>query len=205
MPSLTWSVLCCYLDCTTDATSSFKTWMFEHYKYCVLFALLCNTTLQKSLSTFLIATFDLLYSFKIALQARRWLVFGFVHVSSGAFSWCRVWGALQAGALWGYEPLPPPLPGCLLLHVPQGSGVDAGHSPTTATGVLKKWSLAPTEGPERARIRMHQDFEVSEALSEHEASVAATARRNETAVKALERSSHASAAMSNGKEGRNIF
>lgn len=143
--------------------------------------------------------------FKIALQARRWLVFGFVHVSSGAFSWCRVWGALQAGSLWGYEPLPPPLPGYLLLHVPQGSGGDGGHSPSGATGVLKgvlkKWSLAPAEGPERARIRMHQDFEVSEALSEHEASVAATARRNETAVKALERSSNASAAMSNGKDG----
>lgn len=121
-------------------------------------------------------------------------------MSSGAFSWCRVWAALQAGALWGYEPLPPPLPGYLLLHVPQGSGGEGGHSSTTAgaTGILKKWSLAPTEGPERARIRMHQDFEVSEALSEHEASVAATARRNETAVKALERSSNASAAMSNG-------
>ena len=127
-------------------------------------------------------------------------------MSSGAFSWCRVWGALQAGSLWGYEPLPPPLPGYLLLHVPQGSGGDGGHSPTTGAtgvlkGVLKKWSLAPTEGPERARIRMHQDFEVSEALSEHEASVAATARRNETAVKALERSSNASTAMSNGMEG----
>ena len=45
---------------------------------------------------------------------------------------------------------------------------------------------------------MHQDFELSVALSEHEASVAATARKNETAVKALERSSAASAALSNG-------
>jgi hypothetical protein len=110
-------------------------------------------------------------------------------VSSGAFSWCRVWGALQAGSLWGYEPLPPPLPGHLHLHIPQGTGDD---------GALKKWSLAPTEGPERARIRMHQDFDLSVALSEHEASVAATARKNETAVKALERSSAASAALSNG-------
>lgn len=131
----------------------------------------------------------LLSPIKIALQARRWLVFGFVHVSSGAFSWCRVWGALQAGSIWGYEPLPPPLPGHLHSHVPQGSGGD---------GALKKWSLAPTEGPERARIRMHQDFELSVALSEHEASVAAAARKNETAVRVLERSSAATAGLSDG-------
>jgi hypothetical protein len=90
-------------------------------------------------------------------QARRWLVFGFLHISSGAFLWAKVWGALQAGPLWGYEPLP--LPCDMNPRSLRDSEKEKEKGPNEVTLPVKRWSLAPTEGPERARIRMHQEFE----------------------------------------------
>lgn len=44
---------------------------------------------------------------KIAMESRNWLVHGFIHISSGAFQWKVIWTILQAGPLWGYQPVDP--------------------------------------------------------------------------------------------------
>ena len=87
-----------------------------------------------------------------------------------------MWGALQAGPLWGYEPLP--------LLAPSDSNPrslrDSEKGSIEVTLPVKRWSLAPTEGPERARIRLHQEFEPLSVLGK-DGMVTQIARKGDTA------------------------
>ena len=107
---------------------------------------------------------------QISYQSRRWLVQGFAHLSSGAFSWRRAWLTLQAGPVWGYMSLPL-LP--TTAHQSTGDGDDGetgtgglGGKDTSVGKELKRWSLDAAEGPERVRKRLQQEFNLTLVLKE---------------------------------------
>ena len=69
---------------------------------------------------------------------RRWRVNGFSHVGNGGMVWHRSWQMLQSGSIWGYFAIAP-------------------HT----NSVTKVWRVSASEGPERTRRRLEQEFSTS--------------------------------------------
>ena len=106
------------------------------------------------------------------------MIFGFVHISYGGIVWRKGWNILQAGPIWGYEPLSfySLKEDSLIkksiedsvenLNMIDKNNIDENIDHVSRSelrkkhrqGFVKRWSLVPIEGPDRSRIRMHQEY-----------------------------------------------
>ena len=110
------------------------------------------------------------------MQSRRWMIFGFVHIAYGGIVWRKGWNTLQAGPIWGYEPLSSYILKEESLRIKainesvsnENIINDNDNDENTIQknrselrkkeGFVKRWSLVPIEGPDRSRIRMQQEY-----------------------------------------------
>lgn len=105
---------------------------------------------------------------QILTHLKRWNIFGLVHIANGSLLWKKIWNALQSGPLWGYLLIPPDSATQSIISL-MYSGHDSWkdvkeeNEERQYLGALlatKSWKLDNTEGAERTRKRLEQDYSV---------------------------------------------
>jgi hypothetical protein len=111
---------------------------------------------------------------QIVLKLHRFETFGLSSLASGACGWGSTWSAVQSGPIWGYLPLrelrrdrgqeDAPTVGTCCRYF----GADQEEEAEHITGFRKAWYLNSTEGPERVRRKLEQDFSVPLLMSKNQ-------------------------------------
>lgn len=108
----------------------------------------------------------------VQYMLQRFETFGLSSLAAGAWAWGSAWNAAQSGPIWGYLPLKqlrrdrnqentPTVGSCShYFGCDDGEGEEEGPD-----SFRKAWYLNFTEGPERMRRKLAQDFSVPLPLS----------------------------------------
>jgi hypothetical protein len=85
---------------------------------------------------------------------KRWRTFGIMHIAAGVYQWHRIWNTMQCGSLWGYK--------CQQsLQNEMDSSTFPSFKSDEQGNATKYWRLNQSEGPERTRRKLEQDFSIS--------------------------------------------